>query len=490
MKSNSSCERGLFRRAALLLLLSLSFHASATSYDGYWEGFYQYGPAPTRIELHMSQAEGSPTGFLNLPDIGLYAVAVEVEPLTDRAFNATTPAGPLMAALSADGTRLMIVATDSMGATQSIEMQRDHPLLRKYRIPRLDEHGKEVLEYSYRQPAVTGDGWRVAAPLEVQKAQLSTLMERVLSGSAGHVDGLVVAQDGRLILDEYFYGHREDRLHTVQSVTKSITAFLVGDVISRNPDLSLDEPVYRFFKKYPDMPWVREKYPVTLWHLLTMSAAIDWNEALPYADPLNSNTQMNASPDWIAFVLARELTREPGVNSHYTSGLSILLGAIVKEVTSQYIDDWARSGLFSKLAIQGFEWSQAADGTRHTGGGLSLRTRDLAKFGQLVLDEGQWQGEQLLDSDFITAATARQLGLSEAPEDQSFGYGYQWWIREQAVAGTTYHTINGFGHGGQLLCVVPALNLVIAMNATEFVQSPGFDMDEIVADLIAVSASK
>jgi CubicO group peptidase (beta-lactamase class C family) len=113
----------------------------------------------------------------------------------------------------------------------------------------------------------------------------------------------------------------------------------------------------------------------------------------------------------------------------------------------------------------------------HTGGGLSVTARDLTRVGQLVLDQGKWQGQQVVPADWVSAATSRQLPLKEAPDNEQVGYGYQWWLPggfEQR--GQPISCIAGLGYGGQFLGVFPGLDLVITMNALEWVPGPDHDM--------------
>ena len=232
---------------------------------------------------------------------------------------------------------------------------------------------------------------------------------------------------------------------------------------------NVDTPVHIFFSDYSGTKWIDQQYDITLRNLLTMSAALEWNERAAYGTMANDNTAMNRSPDWIGYVLDRDLAATPGETSVYCSGLTILLGGILKNTTTKYVDKFADETLFMELGITDYTWGAHADGTRHTGGGLRVRPRDLAKIGQLVLDKGKWRGKGIVNESWIEESTESHLPLKEGRYKYSATYGYQWWRDTYNVNDKTVEVIGGHGYGGQYLGVIPSLNMVVVLTAGEFV---------------------
>ncbi len=296
---------------------------------------------------------------------------------------------------------------------------------------------------------------------------------------------MVIAKGGQLVLDEYFYGFTPDRPHSIQSITKSVTSLLVGIAHDQGAIESLDQRVASFFPEYAAKRWVDEDYPINLRHALTMSAAIDWNERVPYSNPENSNTAMNATGDWIGYVLDRPRAGEPGGSASYTSGLSILLGGVIRNATGQYVDELADETLFRQLDVAGYHWLGAPDGTRHTGGGLHITARNLAKMGQLVLNRGTWHGEQVVSAEWIDESTRCHLPLAGAEDDATVGYGYQWWHSNfTGPDETPVPHIAGYGYGGQYLLILPTLDAVVVFNAGEYGDTAVFNPNRAMEEYL------
>lgn len=466
-----------------------------TRIAGRWQGFIPeaIGHLDMRIEIHIDSAPEPPTGTIHVADAGLVHMPISAIEVDDDAVELTTRLGVLVGVVAGDGSTMTLPVPSLTGAssqrfelaagTPAIELTRDIEGFMRFDVPRLEAGAA----YSYAVPAERRDGWCIAdaKARSVSMGRLEEVVQGIIDGNEGRIEALVVARDGELILDEYFFGAQVDRPHTVQSVTKSITTLILGSVLSEH-GVDVHAPVYTFFPHYSESSWVKQKYDRTIWHLLTMSAAVDWNEELPYTDPENSNTAMNASPSWVGYVLDRPLAGTPGLVSSYTSGFSILLGEILHRVAGKYVDEVGQEGLFESVGVSDFVWSRHADGTRHTGGGLWLTARDLAKFGQLVLDRGTWRGEQVVPASWVADSVKRQLPLSGAQDNDDIGYGYQWWLMPFERLGKPVPCVAGLGYGGQFLGVFPSLDLVVVLNAGEFVPAPdtSYDMNRLVGAIL------
>jgi CubicO group peptidase (beta-lactamase class C family) len=188
---------------------------------------------------------------------------------------------------------------------------------------------------------------------------------------------------------------------------------------------------------------------------------MDWDESLPISDARNPLGQMNGSPDWVAFVVARRIVEAPGIRFVYNSGGVILLGAIVRAATGQDAAGFAADNLFAPMGITDARWSRNSANPEqvHTGGGLSLRARDQAKFGQAYLDDGVWAGRRVLPSQWVRDSTAPRLVASDGAQ-----YGYLWWLRSAPGA---LNVAEAWGARGQHIFVVRPMNLIVVVNARD-----------------------
>lgn len=200
-----------------------------------------------------------------------------------------------------------------------------------------------------------------------------------------------------------------------------------------------------------------DKDRITIEHCLMMAAGLEWNEhSIPYSDPYNDNTVGNSSSDYVAYVLAKPVVQAPGTQWYYNSGCSMTLGAILRNATGLGADEYAERYLFDSLGISRSSWMVMAGGHLATHGGLHLRPRDMAKFGQLFLQRGTWAGEQIVSEEWVAESTRPRLTVYGELQ-----YGYQWWFKE----------VNGYdvpltaGGGGQYIFVVPELDMVVATAA-------------------------
>jgi CubicO group peptidase (beta-lactamase class C family) len=453
------------------------------NYTGRWQGFTSYYGRQIRFEMTLEATNSVFTGSLDLRDIAAFNLPLFDLKVDDQGITGSGPFGTFSGTI--EDNRLLL-ELQGKKRVSTITLIQENPAFEKYRVPRLDENDSPVIDYQYSPPQTQQGHWEASSLKEqnIDSEKVEALISSILAGKEGQVESLLLIRGGKLVVEEYFYGVHRDYVHSIQSVTKSITSIIFGTALKEIG--SLDQPVFNFFPEYSNSKWVSEKYQIDLKHLLTMSASISWNEELPYTDPNNSNTAMNNSDEWIGYVLNCEEGSEPGVISAYTSGLSILVGGVIKNVTGKYIDEVAREGLFKDLAIEEFTWSSSASGIRHTGGGLSLKSRDLAKIGQLILDKGRWQGKQVVDENWISTSTSRHLPISNESESIANGYGYQWWMVDLNLGDHSESSIAGLGYGGQYLGIFPSKDVVIVLNGGEYMypENSKFDLSRITSTLI------
>jgi CubicO group peptidase (beta-lactamase class C family) len=249
-------------------------------------------------------------------------------------------------------------------------------------------------------------------------------------------------------------------LHTLQSVTKSVTATLIGIAQHRGQISGPRVPLLSFFGAY-DLRAVDPRLRrATLADLLTMRSGIEWHETDRPLDESNTTLQLERSADWIRFTLGQPMDAEPGAKWAYNSGGSQLMAEVIRSATGEHADQYAERHLFTPLGIRAFHWKRTPTGHPDTEGGLYLNAGDLAKIGQLYLDDGVWRGQRLLPAGWARDATARHVArVGDAPNAP--GYGYQWWRYDRR--GVDVWAGNGFG--GQFLVVIPQYRLVGVVNS-------------------------
>ncbi len=436
---------------------------------GIWQGFIDFQGMESRVEVELRPgATGNLIGVMHLRDLGVLDMPLSSVEVEDQTITVSTNIGLDFEGVIREDRRAFVGQLSTPDISWPLVLEKDNPAFRRFAVPRLGDDGEAQRDYTYQAPVQTDDGWAVStlAAEGIDQQLIESVVEGILRGEHGRAEALLIARNGRLVLGEYFYGITVDRLHLLQSITKSVTSLLFG-IVYDQALVDLDDLVYTFFPEYEGRKWVDLQYQINLSHLLTMSAAVDWNEAISYSDPRNSAIQMNQSPDWIGFVLDRDQAGTPGQISSYNSGLSILLGGVIHSASGKYVDELADETLFADLQVSRSLWSIASNGQRHTGGGLLLTARDLAKMGQLALDGGVWNGVRVLSEEWITESIRPHLPIGGSRYAKA--YGYQWWYQAYNVNGEIINATCGLGYGGQFLGIFPSLNMVVAMNAGEWV---------------------
>jgi CubicO group peptidase (beta-lactamase class C family) len=252
----------------------------------------------------------------------------------------------------------------------------------------------------------------------------------------------------------YFHG---TSAHSMQSVSKTVTATVIGIAIARGDfKASLDTPVLQFFDVRRVKNIDDRKRRMKLRNVLTMTTGLDWNEDLPYNDPHNPTAPMEASRDWVSFVIDLPMVNEPGSIFAYSSGATELLAHIFKRATGQDIEAYAKRHLFEPLGIRDYHWKRTPLGVVDTEGGLFLTSEDLARIGYLYLRGGRWHDEQLIAPEFLKEALTPHIDAGSG-----WKYGYKWWL--YPYDSRLVWTARGFG--GQQLMIFPEDDLIVVTTA-------------------------
>ncbi len=334
--------------------------------------------------------------------------------------------------------------------------------------------------YTYSAPQTNGDGWQTndLAQLSVDATALETLVNNINNEAPGflHVDSLVIAYNGELVFEQQlrdsldiadtWTNNSDIDLHVVNSVTKSFTSALIGIAIDQQLIEGVDAKVHDYFQhKLPIANWDDAKQNITIENWLNMRSGYEWDEwNVNYLDSSNLNSQMNNASDPIQFLLDRPMATEPGSTFAYSTGISFGLGRIVQLASGTSLNNFLRDNLLTPLNISEYDfWS--LDNQLHSGSALYLKTRDMAKFGQLYLDGGVWNDEQIISEQWVTSSILQRVDFDETGEA---GYGYQWWMGEFQSGNRVLKSYYANGFGGQFIFVFPELNLVVAMTGSAY----------------------
>ncbi|HJU75396.1 MAG TPA: serine hydrolase [Gemmatimonadaceae bacterium] len=366
-----------------------------------------------------------------------------------------------------------------------------------------------------QQSAYPGRTWPTADPRSsgISVAVLDSIDSEITAGRYGYIDRFLVIRGGKVVYDKsykqdydrayrdsarvtsplnphhltgmYNYYHpwwhphyRRGDLHTLQSVTKTITSVVIGTAVTRGDFPSLDTRVLSFFDTTKVKNIDDRKRRITIKHLLTMTGGFDWNENLPYVDPNNAAVNMEASYDWVQFTIDRPMAREPGAQFNYSSGESELLAQIFFKATGTDIEEYAAQHLFGPLGIERWFWKRTPMGVVDTEGGLYLEARDLARIWYLFLKNGSWNGKQILSPEWVKLSVTPAVRVAPAPNAPS--YGLKWWLYPNPTD-TTRFLWAGSGFGGQIPMAVPELDLIIVFNGWNILPGrPGLPRARVV----------
>ncbi|TYL98405.1 serine hydrolase [Bradyrhizobium rifense] len=349
-------------------------------------------------------------------------------------------------------------------------------------------------------PSSIDDGWTTASPdsVGIDGAQLCGIAAR-LAQRATSVHSVVVARHGKLVFEQYIPGYDEPwgqpdgqqvfsatTKHDLRSASKSVVSLLVGIAIDRKLIAGVDEPVLKFF---PDHQALKQAGwdAITLRHLLTMSSGMQWDEARAWTDPKNDEPHLTFEADPIGYVLARPIAAPPDTLWTYNGGGTELLGNILERVSGKPLETFAREALFQSLGITDVEWKAYKNGKIAAASGLRLRPRDAAKIGQLVLDRGQWNGQQIVSADWIAQSTTPRFQAIGFFGSTQF-YGYQWWMGRSLAGNREIKWVAAFGWGGQRIFIVPELDLVMMTTAAQYGQpKEGLAAIDILSNIVIPS---
>jgi CubicO group peptidase (beta-lactamase class C family) len=272
------------------------------------------------------------------------------------------------------------------------------------------------------------------------------------------INSCLVHYQGDIVYEFYRNNKMKDKLHKVNSVTKSLLSILIGIAIDKGYIKGINQSIGDFFSNLDGA-----KAEIKIGHLLTMTPGYDWPEFGSWG---GRPMPMINSKDWVKFVLERKMVDTPGENMYYNSGASHLLSAILQKATGQPGTQFADHYLFHPLGITEYDWYFDSKGIVIGGFGLSLKAEDMLKIGRLMLEKGRWGGRSIISESWIKESTVGRYLIY-----RQFGYyGYHWWVLDSGEGDkeTGPQIFFAMGYGGQYIIVAPTHQLIVVFTSDNY----------------------
>jgi len=316
----------------------------------------------------------------------------------------------------------------------------------------------------------SAEGWEYTSfrAEGLDPSRYDILKKKVLEGTFKDINSIIVVRKGKILVEDYFNGEDRDTLHDIRSATKSIGSALLGIAIDRGYIEGVNEKLYDFFPEYrKGKHWDDRKNRITLEHVLNMTTGLDTDDWSDPSGSQGSETLLIESSDFVDFMLSLPLVHEPGERWAYSTGTSHMMGAVIEKATGMSVVEFADQYLFQPLGINAYQW-KIAQGGAHTGGGFRMRAMDMARFGQLFLLKGSWQGKRILSEEWIL-----QSAQSFHSPTRDLHYGYQWWKTGFRVNGRRHDAVFAVGNGENFIFLFPEIETVVALTGSVYDRMDG-----------------
>ena len=331
-------------------------------------------------------------------------------------------------------------------------------------------------------PVETDDGWKITSlkNVNIDSIKLQTTVDKICDGTLENIHSVVIVKEGKLVFERYFSGYKfkydakefkgeftefnQNQIHNLASVTKSITSILFGIARDKGFIDSVNVKVFNFFPKYSYLnDSLKDK--ITLWHLLTMTSGLKWNEQdIFYSEVENDIIQLFIVQDPVKYILSKPMIHPAGTNYYYNGGNTNLLGKIIQETSGFKLDEFAKKYLFDPLGIRQYEWLHIKPDMVYASGDLKLRPRDMAKIGYMMLNNGKWKSNKIVSQNWIEESITPYVHFNG-----NDGYGYQWWIKKYELGNTSFNSFAAEGWGGQNIIVFPDLDVVVVITGGNYI---------------------
>jgi CubicO group peptidase (beta-lactamase class C family) len=320
--------------------------------------------------------------------------------------------------------------------------------------------GQGPANYHYTAPLDMHDGIVVGdiarSPLGAETA--NAIVRAILDGTYKDVDSVLLYQDRKLVLEEYFYGYSAQRPHQLRSATKSVVSTLAGIAIDRRALSGVDERVTQAMSYSGYANPDPRKMAITLGDFLSMSSGLDCDDYSSTSP--GRETVLDDSPDWVKATLDLPMINDPGTKGYYCSGGVAVVGRMTENAVHVPLPEFAQKYLFGPLGIARTNWTWNYDLTNADKeyAQIHLRSRDMLKLGILFEQGGRWRGQRIISESWVSTSTAEHSHVDNV------SYGYFWWRHmfnvELPGGAQQVVVVAAQGNGGQKIYIAPQYHLV------------------------------
>jgi CubicO group peptidase (beta-lactamase class C family) len=296
---------------------------------------------------------------------------------------------------------------------------------------------------------------------------------------------ILIVRNDKLLTEWYFNDGSRDKAEHIHSASKSFMSALIGIAFREGYLTNLDQKMLDYFPEYNFPGLDPRKYDITIRHLLQMKAGFNFNDS--HLDWVRYST----SADWVRYAIELPLSHAPGENWHYCTPQTNLLSVILTKATNMTTKEFAEQYLFKPLDITIDYWYQDPQGYYTGGHEMYFTPRNLTRFGLLYLNDGSFNGEQIVPADWVQESiqdyaeglVEKDVAMTDGVESDFYkgtGYGYQWWLKEMRG----YSSFSARGLGGQFIFCFPELDMVVVTTASGTVAETYPGQYEGMMDLI------
>jgi len=288
-------------------------------------------------------------------------------------------------------------------------------------------------------------------------------VQAISEGKYHDIHSILIGDKKAQLFEVYFEVYNALKLHEAQSITKSIQSLLIGVALDKGWLESLSYPIKKYFSAYKNIDWSNGKDKIRLENLLTMQAGFEWREAnVNYNDPRNDSTPLHRSKDWIAFALSRKMKSLPNKEFCYSSAYLILSSYILREIAQITNEEIAYEFLYKPLGIKDYYYMRSPQDFEILSD-VFLSPRSLLKIGQLVLNEGSWEGKQIVSREWLQTSTQAYVKVNPTES-----YAYFWWLRSFPFQNKKIDCVYAWGYGGQHIFIFKEIEKVIVFTGGKY----------------------
>ena len=343
--------------------------------------------------------------------------------------------------------------------------------------------------YSYKQPEQTGDGWTTARASDVgiDEAGIVSTMQKIIAMDPAArrpslIHSILVAYRSKLVIEEYFFGFTRDLPHDSRSAGKTFASVLLGTSMRNGIKIGPESKIYDLLRE--QAPFANpdpRKSQITLAHLMTHTAGFACNDN-DEKSPGNEDLMQRQSqqPNWWKYTLDLPMAHDPGTRYTYCSANTNLVGGALTVANKTWLPELFDKMIARPLQFSRYHWNLMPNEEGYLGGGVFLRSRDLLKIGQTYLNGGAWNGKRIVDESWVRQSTASHVKINPqstglTPEEFSDYYieaedALAWHLGTVHSGKRSYSAYLASGNGGQLLIVIPEIQLTAVFTGANYGQ--------------------